>query len=408
MAMQTNAYQRFLFAGGPVFRQSLLLFCCLTSTLLEAAVRTPTHADEVLEILPSELQTGSSALNRLRQQWQENPQDQATLVALARLYIDTGRTQADPRYYGYAEALLQPWWQQDNPPADIQLLRAIIRQHQHEYAAAITDLEQLVKREPRQAQAWLTLGVIQLVQGNYTAAHKTCAALATHASTWFATLCYSQLMGLTGQAERAYQLQATLLPQLDNQQVELHQWVLTLLGETAWRLGKLSEANQHFATALQEPRRDNYLLRVYSDFLLSQHRPADVLRLLQDKSGDDALLLRLAIASRDSHQESATQHYRQLLEARYAAAQLCGSNLHARDEALYLLEFGGDQNKALALAQSNWQIQKEPEDTRLLLRAALAAKRQDIVATIQQWLTTQKQQDVRLQSLLISLSTGNT
>lgn len=262
MAMQTNAYQPFLFAGGPVFRQSLLLFCCLTSTLLEAAARTPTHADEVLEILPSELQTSTSELSRLRAQWRVNPHDLTTLVALARRYIDTGRMEADPRYYGYAEALLQPWWQQANPPADLQLLRAIIRQHQHEYAAAITDLEQLVKREPQRAQAWLTLGIIQLVLGDYAAAHKTCAALATHASTWFATLCYSQLMGLTGQAERAYQLQATLLPQRDNQQVELRQWVLTLLGETAWRLGRLTEANQHFAAALQERRRDNYLLRV--------------------------------------------------------------------------------------------------------------------------------------------------
>jgi predicted Zn-dependent protease len=147
-------------------------------------------------------------------------------------------------------------------------------------------------------------------------------------------------MSQNGEAERAYPLQITLLPSLGKEQVELRQWVLTLLGETAARIGKVPEADQHFQAALAEPRRDNYLLRVYSDFLISQQRPLDVITLLQDKTSDDALLLRLAIASRDARQPTETARYQALLEARYQAAKLRGSTLHAEDEALYARTFG--------------------------------------------------------------------
>jgi predicted Zn-dependent protease len=370
---------------------------------LQAAPHIPGSESEVLEVLPTQLRGNNGPISRLRAQWRANPQDTATVAALAHLYIETGREQADPRYYGYAEALLQPWWQQAEPPTDIQLLRAIIRQYQHEYDAALDDLQQIVKRNPNQVQAWLTLATVQWVRGDYPAARKDCSALAMQSSTWLSALCHSQVMSLTGDAERAYRLQTTLLPQLGQDQGELRQWLQTLLAETAWRLGKLAEADQHFSAAISEPRRDDYLLRVYSNFLLSQNRPQEVIKLLQDKSGDDALLLRLAIASRDAGQTADTARYQQMLEDRYEAARLRGSTLHARDEALYLLEFNGDKAKALQLAQTNWAIQKEPEDTQLLLQAALANQQASAAAPVQAWLASHKQEDFRLQPLLNQL-----
>ena len=322
---------------GAVLCFSLLLGLPAT---LRAAPHIPGSESEVLEVLPTQLRGNNDPISRLRAQWRANPQDVTTVAALSRLYIETGREQSDPRYYGYAAALLQPWWQQTDPPDELLLLRATIRQHNHEYVAATQDLEHLVKRNPAQTQAWLTLATVQLVNKEYAAARRSCSALATHASTWFATLCYSQVMSQNGEAERAYPLQITLLPSLGKEQVELRQWVLTLLGETAARIGKVPEADQHFQAALAEPRRDNYLLRVYSDFLISQQRPLDVITLLQDKTSDDALLLRLAIASRDARQTAETARYQALLEARYQAAKLRGSTLHAEDEALYARTFG--------------------------------------------------------------------
>ncbi len=389
---------------------NLFLFIAMAIALpAQAAPRTPGDDAEVLEVLPTYLQKDSKdskALERLQAQWRTRPDNMPTRLALVRAYIEHGREQSDPRYYGYAEALLQDWWTATAPPPDILLLRATLRQHNHDYPAALTDLQQLVTTTPHLTQGWLTLAVVQLVRGDYPAAKQSCAQLARHASTWYATLCFSQVMSLTGNAERGYQLQATLLAQLGHseEQIELRQWVLTLLGENAWRLGKLAEAGQHFQAGLQEARRDNYLLRVYSDWLLAQQRPLEVLELLKDKAGDDALLLRLALASRDAGKAAETAHYRQLLEERYAAARLRGSSSHARDEALYLLEFDGDPLTALALAEANWAVQKEFEDTYLLLRAAQLSQQSAVLERVQTWLDASHQQDVRLQTLLAAAS----
>ncbi len=304
-------------------------------TLAHAAPHTPSNDAAVLETLPTQWQTLAPS---------PNLSDDAAVAAQVRRYIEIGRETADPRYYGYAEALLKPWWNALNPPADLLLLRATLRQHAHAYPAAVQDLRQLLTQSPQQTQGWLTLAVVQTELKEYAAAQQSCAALAVHASLWHSSLCHSHVMSLNGEAESAYRLQATLLPTLgtasDAETLALRQWIHTLMAETAVRLGKHNAAEQHFQDALTLPRHDPYLLRVYSDWLLSQQRPLEVIKLLQAQTHDDALLLRLAIASRNAQQTAETARYQTQLTARYAAARLRGSDVHATDEALYRQTFG--------------------------------------------------------------------
>jgi len=380
------------------------ILCVLAfSPALQAAAYTPQSDQVVVTVLPDFLQTNSTEIRQFKAVLAQDPHSVEASVGLARLYIELGRTESDPRYYGYAEALLQAWWNAANPPPEILLLRATLRQHQHDYAAALQDLKQLVREQPSSSQAWLTLAVVQWVQGDYKAAKQSCSALTTQASTWYGSLCFSQVLSLTGQAERAYQLQASLLPEATNQAPEIQQWVQTNLAEVAWRQGKTQVAEQHFLKALETKHRDNYLLRVYSDFLLSEHRPEEVLNLLKDKSSDDALLLRLALASQQAQQAEQTQIYQEQLKARYAAARLRKSSLHRRDEALYLLSFENANPQALVLAKANWAEQKEAEDTALLLRAALANQDLTTAREVQAWLQQTKQQDARFQSYLAQI-----
>lgn len=373
------------------------------SAHLHAAAYIPASEQTVVAVLPSYLQTHSAEIRGFKRILEQDPYALEASADLARLYIELGRSEADPRYYGYAETVLQPWWAEANPPPEVLLLRAILRQHQHEYAAALQDLKQLLRVQPNSSQGWLTLAVVQWVQGDYAAARQSCNALLTQVSTWYGSLCLSQVLSFTGKAERAYALQASLLPNLKQDSIELQQWVATNLAEIAWRMGKLPLAEQHFQQALALKRRDNYLLRVYSDFLLSEQRPLEVLRLLQDKASDDALLLRLALASQQAQQTEQTKAYRQQLEARYEATRLRQSSLHRRDEALYLLSFAGDPKQALAFAQANWAEQKEAEDTALLLRAALANQDWVTARKVQVWLRQTKQQDARLAGLLAQI-----
>lgn len=391
---------------NPISRWSLggsILCALVLSSTLQAAAYTPQSDQDVIVLLPSFLQTHSEAIRSFKASLKQDPKSLEASTGLARLYIELGRTEADPRYYGYAEALLKPWWEDQNPSAEVLLLRATLRQHLHEYAAALEDLKQLVREQPSSSQAWLTLAVVQWVQGDYKAAKQSCSALTAQASTWYGSICFSQVLSFTGEAERAYQLQASLLPALSQESPELQQWIQTNLAEIAWRMGKLPLAEQHFRAALAIEHRDNYLLRVYSDFLLSEQRPQEVLTLLKDKSSDDALLLRLVLASQQAQQSEQTQRYREQLQARYAAARLRNSTLHQRDEALYLLSFQGDLQQALALAKANWAEQKEPEDTALLLRAALLNQDFATARSVQAWLEQTKQQDARLDALLAQI-----
>lgn len=383
------------------FGLTLWLVMGLTTSVY-ATAHIPAQDDIILEKLPTEWLKASTSTKQLREAWQMQPEQPAAVQALAQHYIEIGREQADPRYYGYAEALLKPW--KDKPlPNELLFLRAHLHQHAHRYDVALQDLKQLLQQQPSHSQAWLTQAMIQSVQGDYTAAKQSCHNLANQ-DTWSASLCYSHVMALTGQAEQAYALQLSLSPTLKPEEPALHQWLQTLLAETAWRLGNNTLADQHFQKALAQPRRDTYLLRVYSDFLLAENRPESVIPLLQDNLTDGSLLLRMALASQQLKQDENTQKYRSQLEARYTAIRLRGDSPE-RDTALYLLAFEGDKAQALQIAQANWQIQKEPEDTVLLLQAALANQDWQTLKQLRDWLANNQQQDQRYKALLAPLAT---
>jgi len=356
----------------------------------------PTNENKVLETLPKQQLRESFECNQLRQQLTHSPTSVSTAAHLASCYTKIARSDSDPRYYGYAQACLNPWWDSKAPPLEILLLRATIRQHFHEYDAAVADLKQFLSTRPSDSQAWMTLATIQQVRGKYDEARISCTALAGNSS-----ICHAQIMALTGKAERAYSL-LKLQTQRLQKKIRLIQWLLTLMGETAQRLGLTEQAKKHFTKAIAHADRDPYLLRVYSDFLLEQNQPEKVLALLKDESRDDALLLRLAIAAQ--HAGNSNNEYKQELLDRYRAAQLRGSDLHERDEARFLLELENRPAEALRLARKNWTLQKEPEDARLLMQTAQAANDTESIQIVLEWINKHGLQDVRINAFINKIS----
>ena len=116
---------------------------------------------------PSTLGGDAGELRRLRDQLARAPTDMAQAVAVAGRYIELGQSQTDPRYYGYAQAALAPWWGLADPPSEVLLLRAAIRQSRHEFDPALQDLSRLLEKDPRDPQAWLMQAVILIVRGDY-------------------------------------------------------------------------------------------------------------------------------------------------------------------------------------------------------------------------------------------------
>lgn len=365
-----------------------------------AAPFVPTDPDQVLETLPrTTMDPQRQALQALRRQLAAQPNDLELALQVARRNLEIGRTEADPRYVGYAQAALMPWWDQNPPPPEVLLLRAVLRQNRHDFEGALADLRQVLAVRPRYAQAWLTQAVIQQVQGEPVMALRSCLALRRGAEPLLFATCWSGAASRGGQSEAAYRRLSQMLARSPDAGTEERQWALTVLAEIAEQRGDAPTAEMHFHAALELNRRNVYLLSAYTDFLLDQNRPGEARTLLQDEQRADSLLLRLALAERRLD-DPVWQRHAEVLEARFAAARQRGDATHVASEARLRLDLRQQPREALKLAQRNWaQGQREPQDARLLLEAALAARQPDAACEVLDWLSRVQLEDHRLAEL---------
>jgi tetratricopeptide (TPR) repeat protein len=356
----------------------------------------PASDSEVLERLAD---TGGSRreLRELRRKLLERPLDFGLALHLAGRYIELARADSDPRYNGYAESVLNPWLSGAAPPPEALVLRANLRQNRHDFGAALDDLSEALRRQPRMAQAWLTRAVILEVQGDYAAALQSCRPLSRLASTLSAVVCTNSALSLSGNAESAYiQIDKALRHASEAGQEAL--WAHITAAEIAERLAWNDAAEHHYRRALDLGIRSVYLLATYADFLLDRGRSAEVVDLLRRETRVDPLLLRLLLAETNLNLPEAELH-RQTLSARFAASRVRGDSSHRADEARFALHVLGEAGRALELAKDNWSVQREPRDARILLEAALAAGRPDAAAPVLQFVRLSGLQDARLAAL---------
>jgi tetratricopeptide (TPR) repeat protein len=225
----------------------------------------PEFESQVLEHLPFAANNPViRELGALRERLKNEPHDLPLAVRVAQGYLELGRVTGDPRYSGYAQAALTPWWDLNQPPDAILVLRATLRQRVHQFDAALKDLAEVLARNPRNAQARLTRATVLQVQGAYDAAREDCLALKnlTQELTW--TACLMSANGVAGKLRESYeQLRKAVNRQPDVQQ-GVRGWVLTSLAEMAARAGMPEDAQSHFQTALADDAADNYLLGAYA------------------------------------------------------------------------------------------------------------------------------------------------
>ncbi|WP_287127863.1 lipopolysaccharide assembly protein LapB [Candidatus Cyanaurora vandensis] len=363
----------------------------------------PERDDQVLEQLRTKpLDPVARELSQLRADLSRTPRDLPKALTLSRRYIEMGRLTADPRYNGYAQAVLAPWW--EKPPAEVLLMRATLRQSSHDFKGALADLEQLIKADPRSAQARLTRAVVYQVQGEYALAKQDCASLIQLSTELVTVSCLAGVASLNRQAEQSYRLLARVLKASPQAGLGEKLWATTLLGEIAARQGQAKAAELHFKQAMALGP-DAYLLGAYADFLLDQGRPQAVVDLLKDQTRVDGLLLRLVLAEQTLKAPVLATH-RADLTARFAASRLRGDTVHQREEARFLLQVLKQPKQALPVAQANWQIQREPADTYLLLAAALAAGDKTAAQPALTWLQEVRTEDKQLAVLVKALGSG--
>lgn len=360
-----------------------------------AAPRTPTADREVLEKLPIRADNKTAReLAALRAALTHAPTDVALATELGQTYFDLALARGDPRYVGYAEAVVARF--SDPLPAPLLSLRAVLRQYRHDFAGALKDFDAALVLEPDFATAHAWRGAIFLVEANYDAAQRECSALEKLGRDALAGACMGLLQAYSGQLAVGYQtLQQTLRRSTDPTN---RLWLLTRLGEVAaWR-GQAAAAQAHYREALGLGRDDVYLLAAWADFLLDADQPGEVIRLLSKWESADSLLLRLAEAETRLQLPNAAKHQKMLLD-RFAAARARGDTTHRAEEARFMLRLRQDPTSALRLAQANYAVQREPRDARVLLEAAIAAKDRASAQVVRDWLRRSGFEDARMRRL---------
>src|SRR6201996_3865641 len=262
---------------------------------------------------------------------------------------------------------------------------------------------------PVRAQAELTRAGVQQVLGHFAEAEAGCRRLA--GADYFALgsgirlnalASIAELPSLQGHADAAAATLARLAGAPDPGSAATVAgdpapgWLNLMRAELAPRRGDPA-AGPLFAAALQASP-DVYTQCAYADWLLDQHRPAEVLALLKGNEAADPVLLRIALADKALHglRSPTTRDATTMLGERYDAALLRGDRSHGREQSRYELELRGDTHAALGYATSNWLVQHEPADEVVLARAAHAARRDDAADPLWQFLRDTGGRDARL------------
>jgi tetratricopeptide (TPR) repeat protein len=369
-----------------------------------AAPRLPANPEEVLERLPirpgdalaRELAVLRAAADRAAR---ETPADPGPATELAERYYDLAVARGDPRYIGYADAVMAPFAANQTPT--VLAMRGQLKQYRHDFEGALADFADALKADPQFAAAHAWRGAIYLVQANYPAAQAECDALQALGRATLYGACIGLARAYSGRMEAGF---AALQRALDAARDPGNRlWLLTRMGEVAaWR-GQTDAAEKHYRAALALGIDDGYLLAAWSDFLLDRNRHAEVVKLLTGWKTSDGLLLRLALAETALKLPAAGAHV-QALKDRFDAARVRGDTTHRAEEARFQLHLAGNAAAAVAIAAANYKVQREPRDARALLEAAIAARDAAAAQPVREWLQSSGFEDPHIRQLAIASS----
>jgi len=328
------------------------------------------------------------------------PRDAASAARAAKELVERARREREPRFFGYAEALIEPWLQNASVAApDLLILQADIQQNRHDFSSAIATLNRAIAVNPHDPRARLQRAAVLMVRGEFQAAHADCRALISNGELAVGSVCRAQAVGATGQADRGEETIRALLSAGHQFDSSTRAWALATLADLARRRGADPDAEPLLREALQLEPADDSIRCALADLLLDKGDHREVVRITSVERPSLALLVRTAIAQHRSKDPAFAQSSRSFLELIEIDRQRA-ERAHLREEALYALEVRGDSSTAARLARGNFKVQRESADIRLFARAACAAGDRTGTEELRQWLGRTGYRDRKVESIL--------
>lgn len=385
-------------------RFCLLSVLAVTLTLPAAAAEpyVPTDAGQVLYEIPQAWRQQRAAVSEAQRAWAADPGNVDKACAVAEAYLGLGLETGDPRFFGYARAALARWWDEPAAPPQVLPIRANLKEADHDYAGAIADLDELVRQQPTDVQAWIELTNLHRVRGDYEAAAQAAQQLATFAAPVPLAIARVPLLAVTGELDEADRQLAVILPEVEARWTSSLAWVEIMQAQFARARGEPDRAEMVYRAALSRGNAAGYLRRSYADLLLWQGRDEEAVALCEGHTADNGLLLRAAIGAKRLGDDRSGP-WRDELQARFDEVRLRGGQPHGRFEARFVLELLDDPDRALEIALANWEQQREHLDSRHVLAAALAARNPEAAQPVVAFLRAHRTEDAELQHLVDQL-----
>ena len=243
-----------MISGGTILRLFLLTLALSAPAAAEPFM--PTDEAQVLERLPDRERGRNIAISSVCGRWRlAEPGNVDAAVALADAYYGISRREGDPRYLGYAQAALTPWWKDPDAPTAVLVTRATILQSNHEFPRALADLDKAIAREPDNARAILVRATVLTVQGKYDKALADCNNMQGVTEDTYVLVCIASIDAVTGKANVAEAALEYWLSTLPDAAPDVRAWIESLLGEIAQRSGELRSRLAFPGSARRRPAR---------------------------------------------------------------------------------------------------------------------------------------------------------
>jgi tetratricopeptide (TPR) repeat protein len=290
-------------------------------------------------------------------------------VQSARLAIENSRKLQEPRYLSQAQSLLGRWWNSDNAPDAVLVVKATIEQSQHKFSDARVTIKRLTQRyasasqspqpspSAQVAQAVLMLSSLDRLSGDYRAAAESCRQLLAVTDKLYGSICQADIECHTGNAADAKASFNALLKSRLN--ATTNAWILSLLAECEERSGFAANAMIRYQQSLKlDP--DGYTAIAFADTLIRNEKFSEALLALANEPSSDAVLLRRARAYRAQNNPRWKMLYDELVERfREADTRPESFSTHLRERAYSALWLADDFVLAQRYAKLNLDTQRE-------------------------------------------------
>jgi len=277
--------------------------------------------------------------------------------------------------YPIAASLLRLASVQDVSAADRLYYDAVIKQHYHLFEESKELLANLLKLQPKNANAILLLANMHSVLGEHELAEKTCLRLITIAQQSVVATCAINAKAQNGDLSLSLQQLSVILRNQSSDGNRVAVWSSETYASLAKENGELLRAEKILSPYLAQKVPVSFWV-LWADIQLELGKPDKVIQRLGDlvnnsSNQDDALILRLAIAEQSS--ALSDNVWLKKVRSRTELRESRDDKEHAFDIALYYYFIERDYQKANAWALINWQQAKLLDDKRLLEMTELAA-----------------------------------